>query len=128
METKKIFVIALLAVLVSATAARPVAFAQLSDSDSVVVLVNLEQIRTQVQLADNLLKAGDRDSAFSHAFIPHSAILPSIKGQLSALDARSTEQLESALTDYAFQIKDGTLSADQANGQMPKIFSILDAL
>jgi high-affinity iron transporter len=128
MGTKNIFVFALLAALVSAAAVRPVAFAQLSDSDSVVVLVNLERIRTQVQLADNSLQAGDRDSAFSHAFIPHSAILPSIKGQLSALDAASTEKLESALTDYAFQIKDGTLSSDQANGQVPKIFAILDTL
>lgn len=106
-----------------------VAFAQASDSDAIVVLVNLERIRTQVQLAENMLQAGDRDSAFSHAFISHTTIFPSVKGQLGALDAGSTGQLESALTDYAFQIKDGTLSAEQAKGQAsPQIYALLDSL
>ncbi|HEX6561315.1 MAG TPA: hypothetical protein VF016_04735, partial [Nitrososphaera sp.] len=101
---------------------------QQGDSDAVVALVNLERMRAQVQLAENILQTGDRDGAFSHAFISHTTIFPSIKSQLSALDAGSTGQLESALTDYAFQIKDGTLTAGQAKEQAAKIYALLDSL
>lgn len=105
------------------------AFAQTaSDSDAIIVLVNLERIRVQVQLAENILQTGDRDGAFSHAFITHSKIFPAVKGQLSALDAGSTVKLESALTDYAFQMKDGVLSAEQAKAQASQIYALLDSL
>ncbi|AIF84784.1 high-affinity Fe2+/Pb2+ permease [Candidatus Nitrososphaera evergladensis SR1] len=132
METKNFVVVsALLALLIVAAAVRP-ALAQTagsnSDATAMVVLVNLERIRTQVNLAENLLQSGDRDGAFSHAFISHTTVFPSVKAQLSALDAGSTGKLESALTDYAFQIKDGTLSAEQAKGQASQIGVLLDSL
>jgi high-affinity iron transporter len=128
MKTKNIVVPVLLALLVVAAAMRPAAFAQPVNSDEVVVLVNLERIRAQVQLAGNILQTGDRDGAFSHAFISHSTIFPSVKGQLSTLDARTTGKLESALTDYAFQIKDGTLSVEQTKGKASEIYALLDSL
>ncbi|HVX01725.1 MAG TPA: FTR1 family protein [Nitrososphaera sp.] len=138
MRTKKVLVapaslaLFLLLLLAAVAAARP-AFAQTSvtansDSGAIVALVNLERIRVQIQLAENILQTGDRDGAFSHAFIPHSTILPSIKEQLSALDAGATGKLESALTDYAFQIKDGALSAEQAKGLASQIYILLDSL
>ena len=126
MERKNIVIAVLLALLV-VVAAHP-ALAQHSDSDAVVILVNLERMRTQVQLTENILQSGDRDGAFSHAFISHSTIFPSVKTQLATLDAHTTEQLESALTDYAFQIKDGALSAVQAKDLAVKIYSLLDSL
>jgi high-affinity iron transporter len=131
METRNIIIAVLLALLVG-VAVRPALAQQQQqqqgDSDAVVALVNLERMRAQVQLAENILQTGDRDGAFSHAFISHTTIFPSIKSQLSALDAGSTGQLESALTDYAFQIKDGTLTAGQAKEQAAKIYALLDSL
>lgn len=131
METRNIIIAVLLALLVG-VAVRPALAQQQQqqqgDSDAVVALVNLERMRAQVQLAENILQTGDRDGAFSHAFISHTTIFPSVKSQLSALDAGSTGQLESALTDYAFQIKDGTLSAAQAKEQAAKIYALLDSL
>jgi high-affinity iron transporter len=126
-RTKNILIPAILLLLI-ATAIRPVFAAELGDSDAIVVLVNLERIRVQIHLAADILQTGDRDGAFAHAFISHSSIFPSVKDQLSRLDAGTASQLESSLTDYSFKIKDGTLSAEQAKDQADKIYGQLNLL
>jgi high-affinity iron transporter len=99
----------------------------ISDPDqSLAVIANMERIRTQVQLAEKSLEGDDRDGAFAHAFISHATIFPSIKDQVSSVDGQSAEKLEAMLTDLAFEIRDGSLSAGQAKQQVVAIEGALD--
>jgi high-affinity iron transporter len=77
----------------------------LYDENSLIILVNLERIRTQILLANQSLISADEDMAFAHSYIPHSVIFPSIKSQLSAISSQSVSQLESLLTDLPISIK-----------------------
>jgi high-affinity iron transporter len=138
MKTQKIVVSMLMLLLLAVAIVRPsnagAATGAISsgttnaNDNAVAILVNLDRIETQVKLAQDSLQAGNRDAAFAHAFISHSTVFPSIKEQLNAVDSNSTEKLEGALTDYAFKIKDGSLSTEQAKQQGSTIFSLLDAL
>ncbi len=121
----KILAVSILSVLVVLSSSGAYA---LSEPDSFVALVNLERIRAQILLVDKSLEAGNTDSAFAHAFIPHSATFPAIKKQLSELDSKSSDNLESSLTDLAFGIKDGSLSASQAKAETARILGQLDGI
>ena len=70
----------------------------LYDENSLIILVNLERIRTQILLANQSLISGDEDMAFAHSYIPHSVIFPSIKSHLSEISSQSVSHLESLLT------------------------------
>lgn len=129
---KNLIISSLLVLLLVASLYRPV-WAQTANEDPayasrLATIVNLERIRTQVQLAGQSLDAGDRGGAFAHAFIPHTTIFPSIKGQLESIDKQSSAKLESMLTDLSFTIKDGSLSAGQARQQVAQIQSSIDVL
>jgi len=57
-----------------------IAFAQqVNDADALIIMVNLERIRAQLQLTEQSLAAGDSEMAFAHAFIPHTTTFPSIR-------------------------------------------------
>jgi hypothetical protein len=56
---------------------------QANDADALIIMVNVERIRAQLQLADQSLEAGDSEAAFAHAFIPHTTTFPSVKGKLT---------------------------------------------
>lgn len=120
----KILAVSILSVLVVLSSSGAYA---LSEPDTFVTLVNLERIRAQILLVDKSLEAGNTDSAFAHAFIPHSVTFPAIKKQLSELDSKSSDNLESSLTDLAFGIKDGSLSASQARSETTRILGQLDS-
>jgi high-affinity iron transporter len=127
---KNLMISSLLVLLLAASLYRPV-WAQTtsaSDNAAFAAIANLERIRAQTQLAEKDLALGDRDGAFAHAFISHSTIFPSAKGNLDGLDPQSSVQLESMLTDFAFKIKDGSLSAQQAGQQAAAIGSLIDGI
>lgn len=105
----------------------PLASAQPGDEDSLAIAANLERIRAQVMLAQKSLEAGDRDGAFAHAFISHATIFPSINDELQAADEKQAAHLESLLTDLAFKIKDGSLSAQQGTLLQQEIERTIDA-
>lgn len=48
----------------------------LSDTDALVVMVNIERIRAQLLLTQKSLADGNQDMAFAHAFIPHTTTFP----------------------------------------------------
>src|SRR5213593_1207080 len=87
---------------------------QVNDADALVIMVNLERIRAQLQLADQSLAAGDSEMSFAHAFIPHTTTFPAIKSQLKEVDSQSATRLESLLTDLPVNIKSGEKSADES--------------
>jgi high-affinity iron transporter len=100
----------------------------LSEQETLIVVVNLERIRAQILLAERGLDNGDMDSAFAHAFIPHSVTFPAIKNQLFKLDEQSAHDLESSLTELAFGMNDGSLSVQQARQEAAKITDMLDGI
>ncbi len=102
--------------------------APLGEQETLIVVVNLERIRAQILLAERGLDNGDMDSAFAHAFIPHSVTFPAIKNQLFKLDEQSANNLESSLTELAFGINDGSLSVQQARQEAAKITDMLDGI
>ncbi len=102
------------------------AFAQSDDADALIVMVNLERIRTQLQLADQSLAAGDTEAAFAHAFIPHTATFPSIKEPLKELDDQSATELEARLTDLPIDIRTGDLPLAALRQEIAGINSLLD--
>src|SRR5919205_4259564 len=53
------------------------------NNDVIIVMVNLERIRTQILLTEKSLDNGDTEMAFAHAFIPHAITFPSIKNRLN---------------------------------------------
>src|SRR3712207_7802191 len=44
----------------------------LSDTDALIVTVNIERIRTQLWLTEQSLNQNNPEMAFAHAFIPHT--------------------------------------------------------
>ena len=129
---KNLIISSLLVLLLAASLYRPV-WAQTANNNSTAAssfaaIANLERMRAQTQLAEKDLAAGDRDGAFAHAFISHSTIFPSIKDNLDGLDKQLSVQLESMLTDFAFKIKDGSLSAQDAGQQSRAIGAMIDGI
>jgi high-affinity iron transporter len=100
----------------------------LYDENSLIILVNLERIRTQILLTNQSLISGDKDMAFAHSYIPHSVIFPSIKSQLSAISSQSASQLESLLTDLPISIKAEGNAGPQGKSQtdIKAIIQLLD--
>lgn len=101
---------------------------QTSNADALIIMVNLERIRAQLQLTDQSLAAGEREAAFAHAFIPHTVTFPSIKDQLKQLDSESATQLEALLTDLPINIQSGARPADILKQDLAQIESLLDGV
>jgi high-affinity iron transporter len=99
---------------------------QVNDADALIIMVNIERIRAQLQLAGQSLDAGDSEAAFAHAFIPHTITFPSIKNQLKELDGQSATQLEALLTDLPINIRSGDKSADTLKQDIAQMKGLLD--
>ena len=119
-----VLIIALLLLILSPAAT----LAQQSDTNVLIILVNLERIRAQLMLADESIIAGDREAAFAHAFITHSVTFPSIKNQLKEHDNQSATQLEALLTDLAIEIRANDQPTDAIEQDIVQIKSLLDGI
>jgi high-affinity iron transporter len=101
----------------------------LSDKDALIVLVNIERIRTQLWLTEQSLDKGNLEMAFAHAFIPHSTTFPAIKNQLGqTAGEQSTKQLESLLTDLPLRMRTGEYSEEKARESIGQIHILLDQI
>ena len=74
-------------------------------ADPLIVFINLQRIGTQLNLTQYSLNSGDLESAFQHAYIPHSVTFPVIKPLLSQTDPASSKSLEALLTDLPIKIR-----------------------
>jgi high-affinity iron transporter len=101
----------------------------LSDNDAIILMVNMDRIRTQLWLTEQSLSRNDHEMAFAHAFIPHMMTFPAIKTQLErTIGDQSTKQLESLLTDLPLRIRTGEYSEQKANDVIAQIRSLLDQI
>jgi high-affinity iron transporter len=98
----------------------------LTDTDALVVMVNVERIRAQLLLTQKSLAEGNQDMAFAHAFIPHTATFPAIKNLLRGADEESATQLEALLTDLPIKIKTGGYSEASASEDIGRINGLFD--
>jgi high-affinity iron transporter len=103
------------------------AFAQTGDADTLIIAINLERMRAQLELADQSLAAGDSESAFAHAFIPHTMTFPSIKDRLKELDGQLATQLEARLTDLPIDIRTGDRPTGAVRQEISEIDAMLDS-
>jgi len=74
-------------------------------ADPLIVFINLERIGTQLNLTQYSLNSDDLESAFQHAYIPHSVTFPVIKPILSEDDPASSKSLEGLLTDLPIKVR-----------------------
>ena len=101
----------------------------LSDKDALIVMVNIERIRTQLWLTEQSLDKGNLEMAFAHAFIPHSTTFPAIKNQLGqTAGEQSTKQLESLLTDLPLRMRTREYSEEKARESIGQIHILLDQI
>jgi high-affinity iron transporter len=101
----------------------------LSDKDALIVMVNIERIRTQLWLTEQSLDKGNAEMAFAHAFIPHSTTFPAIKNQLGQTTGeQSTKQLESLLTDLPLRMRAGEYSEEKIRESIGQIRRLLDEI
>jgi high-affinity iron transporter len=98
------------------------------NNETVVVMVNLERIRTQLLLAEKSLSNGDKDMAFAHAFIPHSTTFPSIKNQLIDINEQFASDLEAMLIDLPINIKTANDSLHNSKIEISRINNLLNGL
>jgi high-affinity iron transporter len=100
-----------------------------SDTDALIMMVNIERIRTQLWLTEQSLAEGNPEMAFAHAFIPHSTTFPAIKDQLIETSGQqSASQLESLLTDLPLKMRTGEYSREEAIESIRQIRILLDEI
>jgi high-affinity iron transporter len=100
-----------------------------SDTDALIVMVNIERIQTQLWLTEQSLDKNNPEMAFAHAFIPHTTTFPAIKVQLErSAGEQSTKQLESLLTDLPIRIRTGEYSQEEVRESIGQIRILLDQI
>ncbi|MDQ4073795.1 MAG: FTR1 family protein, partial [Thermoproteota archaeon] len=77
----------------------------LNDADALIFYVNLERIRSLLDLSQLTLNNGEYDSAFTHSYVPHAVIFPTIKGIGQNIDPQLSSEFEAILTDLPLSIK-----------------------
>ncbi|MFL6522905.1 MAG: FTR1 family protein [Nitrososphaera sp.] len=101
----------------------------LSDNDAIILMVNIDRIRTQLWLTEQSLSRNDHEMAFAHAFIPHTMTFPAIKAQLEKTAGdQSTKQIESLLTDLPLKIQTGEYSEQKVKETIAQIRNLLDQM
>src|SRR5918997_3362885 len=101
----------------------------LSDTDALIVMVNIERIQTQLWLTEQSLDKNNPEMAFAHAFIPHTTTFPAIKVQLErSAGEQSTKQLESLLTDLPIRMRPGEYSQEEVRESIGQIRILLDQI
>jgi high-affinity iron transporter len=101
---------------------------QLGESDSILVLINLDRISAQLFLVESNLDSGDSDSAFAHAFIPHATTFPSIKSLVTSIDQNQARALESLLSDLPLKIRAGTQTTAELKNDISAVRQVIDSI
>lgn len=93
--------------------------------DPLVMLVNSERIRVQVELSQQSLENGDSESALSYIYTPLSVTFQPIKPTLkSFIGEEKTSKLESTLADIPLAIK--SKDSQSVSQQFTTVRQILD--
>ncbi|MFL6510914.1 MAG: FTR1 family protein [Nitrososphaera sp.] len=101
----------------------------LSDNDAIILMINIDRIRTQLWLTEQSISRNDHEMAFAHAFIPHTMTFPAIKAQLEKTAGdQSTKQIESLLTDLPLKIQTGEYSEQKVKETIAQIRNLLDQM
>ncbi len=101
----------------------------LSDTDALIVMVNIERISAQLWLTEQSLDKDNPEMAFAHAFIPHTTTFPTIKNQLAeTAGEQSTKQLESLLTDLPLRMRTGEYPEEKTRESIGQIRRLLDEI
>jgi high-affinity iron transporter len=100
-------------------------------ADPLIVFINLERIGTQLNLTEFSLDNGDLESAFQHAYIPHSVTFPVVKPILSESDPSLSRSLEGLLTDLPIKVRAST-SPEEAHSNIESdvttIYNLLNSI
>ncbi len=100
-----------------------------TDTDALVLMVNIERIKAQLWLTEQSLDNGNPEMAFAHAFIPHTTTFPAMKEQLEAtVGEQSASQLESLLTDLPLKMRTGEFSDEETKESIGQIRILLDEI
>src|ERR671910_1838483 len=86
-------------------------------ADPLIVFINLQRIGTQLSLSEYSLANNDLESAFQHAYIPHSVTFPVLKPILIKADPSLSRDLEGLLTDLPIKIR-ASASPEEANSNI----------
>ena len=70
-----------------------------SDTDALILMVNIERIQAQLWLTEQSLNNGNPEMAFAHAFIPHTTTFPALK-EPAGSDCRRTICQSARITAY----------------------------
>jgi high-affinity iron transporter len=95
----------------------------LSSDETQLILLNLERINVQIDLAVQSLKNNNTEGAFYHAYIPHSVTYPIIKKVLDKVNAPTSIELEAQLTDLPILINSKSSNESKTN---PRKYGKLD--
>ena len=77
----------------------------LTNGELQTIFVNLERIKTQLNLVNNGLINSEIEGSFYHSYIPHTTTFPAIKEISSKINSSSSKEIESLLTDLPITIK-----------------------
>jgi len=97
-------------------------------AEPLIVFINLQRIGTQLNLTEYSLDNGNLETAFEHAYIPHSVTFPVLKPILIEADSSLSRNLEGLLTDLPIKVR-ASASAEEAESNIsPDIVTINDML
>jgi high-affinity iron transporter len=95
---------------------------QLDIKKKFIIYINLERINSQLDLSEENIESNNMDKAFSHAYIPHTAIFPNVKPDLQIVAPQLSSELEKLLTDLPIFLKDvKTRSAEEVKQTIDQI-------
>ena len=94
---------------------------QLDIKKKFIIYINLERINSQLDLSEEGIESNNMDKAFSHAYLSHATIFPSIKPDLQAVAPDLSSKLESLLTDFPILVKESNTSIEQIRQTISEI-------
>jgi high-affinity iron transporter len=97
-------------------------------AEPLIVFINLQRIGTQLNLTEYSLDNGDLETAFEHAYVPHSVTFPVLKPILSEADSSLSKNLEGLLTDLPIKVRASATAEEAESNIKPDIVAINDML
>ncbi len=97
-------------------------------AEPLIVFINLQRIGTQLNLTEYSLNNGDLETAFEHAYVPHSVTFPVLKPILSEADSSLSKNLEGLLTDLPIKVRASVTAEEAESNIKPDIVAINDML
>src|SRR5919106_2132847 len=97
-------------------------------TEPLIVFINLQRIGTQLNLTEYSLNNGDLETAFEHAYVPHSVTFPVLKPILSETDSSLSKNLEGLLTDLPIKVRASATAEEAESNIKADIVTINDML